>query len=75
MQITFFTLNVKSHQYCNLVQNKWLLVKEHFDKNQLLLRHQGLVITNNLTDCVKVSHPNQHKIGHFGDALPSQSLD
>ena len=24
---------------------------------------------------VKVLHPVGHKIGHFGDALPSQSLD
>jgi len=23
---------------------------------------------------VKVLHPTRHKIGHFGDALPSQSL-
>jgi len=22
----------------------------------------------------RVSHPTQHKIGHFGDVLPSQSL-
>ena len=26
------------------------------------------------TDWVKVSRPTQHKIGHFGDVLPSQSL-
>jgi len=25
-------------------------------------------------DWVKVLHPIQHKIGHFGDVLPSQSL-
>ena len=24
---------------------------------------------------VKVLHPTRHKIGHFGDARPSQSLD
>jgi len=28
-----------------------------------------------LTDWAKVLHPTRHKIGHFGDALPSQSLD
>ena len=27
-----------------------------------------------LTDWVKVLHPTQQKIGHFGDVLPSQSL-
>jgi len=25
-------------------------------------------------DRVKVLHPTRHKIGHFGDVLPSQSL-
>jgi len=27
-----------------------------------------------LIDCVKVLRPTRHKIGHFGDVLPSQSL-
>ena len=27
-----------------------------------------------LTDCVTVLHATQHKTGHFGDILPSQSL-
>jgi len=27
-----------------------------------------------LIDLVKVLHPTQHKIGHFGQVLPSQSL-
>jgi len=27
------------------------------------------------TGLIKVLHPTQHKIGHFGDALPRQSLD
>jgi len=27
-----------------------------------------------MTDLVKVLHHNRHKIGHFGDVLPSRSL-
>jgi len=27
-----------------------------------------------LIDLIKVLHPTQHKIGHFGQVLPSQSL-
>ena len=33
------------------------------------------MLINNLVNRVKVLHPTQHKIGHFGDVLPSQSLD
>ena len=35
------------------------------------------MLANNLLiliDQVKVLHPTQHKIGHFGDILTSQSL-
>jgi len=41
----------------------------------LLLLHlfSGL-FSRNWTELSKVLHPNRHKIGHFGDVLPSQSL-
>jgi len=34
------------------------------------MHHIGLAFT----DCVVVLHPTQHKIGHFADICPSQSL-
>jgi len=37
--------------------------------------HKLPITRSRLTDSVNVLHPTPHKIGHFRDALPSQSLD
>jgi len=61
------------------------ILVSHLSANHLLVLTKLKVQTNKrksgkqttnliLTDCIKVLHPTRHKIYHFGDVFPSQSL-